>query len=212
MAMDPCRVLIVDDEADTRDFLGRALRRAGLEVVLAGDGKEALALIDADADADTAVVVTDLIMPRMGGLELLDALRQRGLEPIRIVITSFADKDNVKAALNSGADYLIEKPFTGPQLASAIEHLRAQRAGRKPAPGGGDEDALSDLFRDRVRSLPLTDVEKRIVILIAKGASNATISGALQLSEQTIKNRVSMIYRKLGVAGRTELFHLLFPI
>jgi DNA-binding NarL/FixJ family response regulator len=206
--MDPCRVLIVDDEVDTRDFLGRALRRAGFDVVLAGDGQEALAVID----AATAVVVTDLIMPRMGGLELLDALRERGLEPIRIVITSFADKDNVKAALNSGADYLIEKPFTGPQLASAIEHLRAQRAGRKPASGGADEDALSDLFRDRVRSLPLSDVEKRIVILIAKGATNATISGALQLSEQTIKNRVSMIYRKLGVAGRTELFHLLFPI
>lgn len=205
--MDPCRVLIVDDEADTRDFLGRALRRAGLAVDLAGDGREALTALA----PDTAVVVTDLIMPRMGGLELLAELRNRDPAPIKIVITSFADKDNVKAALNSGADYLIEKPFTGPQLATAIEHLRAQRTGTLAAPAT-DEDSLSDLFHERVRSLPVTDIEKRIVILIAKGASNATISSALALSEQTVKNRVSMIYRKLGVAGRTELFHLLFPI
>lgn len=197
------RILVVDDEADARDLLSAALSRQGYEVVTASNGEQALALFDGKFD----VVVTDLIMPKLDGIELLRHLRAIDAEVITVVITSFADKERAVAALNLGADYLIEKPFTGRQLIELIDQLLA-----KSDACVGSDDRVSKLFIQRLVSLNLTDRERQLVTWILKGMPNQNIATCLGIREQTVKNMLFQLYQKLGISSRGELFHLVFPI
>ncbi len=196
----PSRILLVEDEADARDLLVRGLVRQGFAAEGAGDGMAALALLPRGWD----VVVTDLLMPRLDGLGLLKELPGKCPGALRVVITSFGDKERVLAALNLGADYLLEKPFSAQQLGEVLTRLLAERS--------DDEKQIDQLFARRLAGLPLTPRERDLVVLVMKGLGNKDIARQLDLGEQTVKNALFALYQKLGIASRTELFHLVFPV
>ncbi len=193
-------VLLVEDEITGRDLLARGLTRSGFDVVTAPDGADAMALLARGFD----FVVTDLLMPRVDGLQLLEELNRRGHPAMRVVITSFADKERVVAVLNLGADYLLEKPFGVDRLTEILKHLESER--------GVGTDQLGRFFRRRLHGLPLTPRERELVELLLQGDSNKQIARKLAISEQTVKNTLSHAYESLGVQSRSELFHKIFPI
>ncbi len=193
------KILLVDDEIDTRELLARALGRRGFDVTTAADGELALGLAGDGFD----VVVTDILMPRLDGIGLLKELHAREHPPLRIVITSFADKERAVAALNLGASFLIEKPFTTDQLATVITRLLDERT------SGAD---LEVIFERRLTHLCLGERERTLVIYLLKGLSNRDIADALGSTEQSIKNGFHQLYQRLGIGSRSELFHLIFPI
>jgi DNA-binding NarL/FixJ family response regulator len=193
-------VLLVEDEADARASLGRSLASAGYRCVTAASFDEALARADAERDLD--VVVTDIVLGRAdrAGLELIPALRERGIGAPIIVITAFADVDKVKFALNAGAAYLLEKPFRAPQLLSVITKVLSQP---------------DDLARRIDRALGkngLTEKEMMVARHLLKGLTSAEIAAVEHNSERTIRQHISKIYEKCGVSTRPELFHYLFPL
>lgn len=194
------RVLLVDDEAAARDLLVRGLQRHGFTAQGAADGQAAVELLHLPWD----VVITDLVMPRMDGIQLLAEMKIRGLTSLRVVITSFADKEKVVAVLNHGADYLLEKPFGTDRLIAVIRHLTQERtlAGQ----------SLEQFFLRRLHGLPLTERERTLVIGILQGQGNKQIASTLGIGEQTVKNALSSLYLKLGIQGRNELFTLVFPV
>lgn len=102
------RVLVVDDEPFVREVLSRFLSERGYQVDVAEDGQAALALIRADAPD---IVLLDLKMPRLGGLELLRILRDDGAELAVITISGHADEDTARESLDLGAADFINKPF-----------------------------------------------------------------------------------------------------
>jgi DNA-binding NarL/FixJ family response regulator len=193
------KILIVDDEADARELLLRGLARHGHAATGAMDGAEALRLLDPSYD----VLVTDLVMPQLDGLGLLRALPANNPGLIKVVITSFADKERAVAALNLGVHYLVEKPFTAQQLAEVIGKLLEER---------GQSATIEQIFQLRVRAMPITERERQMVFYVLKGLPNLEIAGLLGIGEQSVKNYLSQLYRKLGVSSRSELFHLVFPI
>jgi len=193
------KILIVDDEADARELLLRGLTRHGHLAAGAMDGAEALRLLDPSFD----VLVTDLVMPQLDGLGLLRALPANNPGLIKVVITSFADKERAIAALNLGVHYLVEKPFTAQQLADVIAKLLEER---------GQSATIEQIFQLRVRAMPITERERQMVFYVLKGLPNLEIAGLLGIGEQSVKNYLSQLYRKLGVSSRSELFHLVFPI
>jgi len=194
------RILLVEDEAIGRDLLARGLTRAGYEVVAAADGAEAAEFLGREFE----FVVTDLVMPRADGLAVLAELNRRKHPAMRIVVTSFADKDRVVAVLNLGADYLLEKPFGVEKLCSILERLRTECA---------DGTAhLTQFFRRRLLGLPLTPREREMVEMVLQGDSNKQIARKLGISEQTVKNALSHAYESLGIQSRGELFHAVFPV
>lgn len=195
----PPRILLVDDEADARDMLRLALERHGFHVTTATDGSEAVTLLDQGFDA----VITDLVMPHLDGIALLACMAERKMEVIRVVITSFADKERVMAALNGGAHYLIEKPFTGQQLVEVLGRLLAERK---------RDDGFDQLCQFRLAALGINERERELVVWLLKGLPNREIAAFSQLSEQVVKNRLFQLYRRLGVNSRGELFHLVFPV
>jgi len=127
------RVLIVDDDEDARILLTRALNKGGLsvEVISATDGRDAL---ERTADAPPHAVITDVMMPRMNGLELCAALRSAPATarvPL-IIVSALEDERDRAAGLAAGADDYLTKPFNWAQLTGRLGELVRQRY------GGGD--------------------------------------------------------------------------
>ena len=197
----PLRILVVNDELDAREMLMCELYRLGYEVHATNDGEEAVAVLDLGYDA----VITDLVMPSLDGLGLLREIAARHPRTVRVVITSFADKERVLAALNLGAHYLMEKPFTAQQLGEVLARLLKERAEK-------DVDGVERIFKHRLASLDISERENRLIVNVLKGLSNREIGILLGIGEQTVKNALYLLYQKLGVASRNELFHLIFPL
>ncbi|MFM2090720.1 MAG: hypothetical protein RLZZ127_1209 [Planctomycetota bacterium] len=181
-------VLLVEDEAPARRILAAGLARRGWQVTAVGSAEEALPLLH----RPWAVVVTDLRLPGADGLAVLAEARRLGSAAARVVVTSFADKERAIAALNLGADHLIEKPFGVETLHGILAGLAAGR----PAPGPAVPE-------DRLAALPLDDQERRIVAALLRGVGNRRIAEELGIAEQTVKNQLTRIYGRLGVEGRT---------
>lgn len=125
LRQDPClkRLLIVDDEAVIRDLCIRALK--GYDIVQAGNGQEALALFE---KGGIDVILTDVMMPGMDGIELLKQIKQREPTIVVIVMTGFAEKDVILNALKADADDFIAKPLNLLQLKTAVDKALVKKA------------------------------------------------------------------------------------
>ena len=127
----PARILVVDDEDSFRYAAGVALRRNGYRVADAADGKEALAKVLSARDAGDPfdLVVTDIRMPVMSGIELIDALREHGDRTAVCAITCFGDRALVGELAGKGCTEHLEKPFEPRDLAAWVSGQLAKRGG-----------------------------------------------------------------------------------
>jgi DNA-binding NarL/FixJ family response regulator len=190
--------LLVEDEADTRDLLARAIERGGYVCLKAADVDEALARAE---EVDTLdVVVTDVVLGRDddGGLRLLTKLRAKGVRAPVVIITAYADVDKVKRALNGGAAHLLEKPFRAAELLAVLERVREDQ--------GGTAAALEHMMT-RAR---LTVKERTVAAHLLRGLSSSEIAALEENSPKTIRQHVSQIYAKCGVESRAEFFRLAY--
>jgi DNA-binding NarL/FixJ family response regulator len=191
-------VLLVEDEFDTRELLGRALERAGYACLPAADREAALALASEAEQID--VVVTDVVLGRdnHGGLDLLTALRKTGIGAPVIVITAHADVEKLKIALNEGAAHFLEKPFRAGELLEAIARVLADRRPLHHA---------AEVVLARAQ---LTEKELTVARLLLEGLSSNEIAERERNSPKTIRQHVTQIYAKCGVATRAQFFRLAY--
>jgi DNA-binding NarL/FixJ family response regulator len=207
------RVLIVDDQSLIRVGIQALLsRKPDIEVVgQAGGGAEALRLVDA---LDPDVVLMDIRMPGMDGVEVTRQLVARQTRAGIIILTTFQDDANVFSALAAGARGYLLKDTDHKQLAEAIRMVAAGHAlinpeitaqllrefSRLASPAAPPpRQALSD---DRLALLP--ERELAIVRLLGGGRTNQEISERLAISVGTVKNHISNILSKLDVRDRTQ--------
>ena len=191
-------VLLVEDERDTREMLGRALERAGYRCVAAASAAEALELATGSGRVD--VVVADVVLGEddRGGLRLLTELSAAGVHAPVLVITAYADVEKVKFALNEGAAHLLEKPFRANELVAAIERVSSA--------GGSAAHAVEQvLLRAK-----LTEKEHTVARYLLNGLSSSEIAEIEHNSPKTIRQHVSQIYAKCGVSSRAEFFRLVY--
>jgi NarL family two-component system response regulator LiaR len=195
----PIRVLIVDDHAVVRGGL-RLFLIAFDDLVLvgeAGSGEKALALC---AETQPDVVLMDLVMPGMGGVEAIRLIRERFPSTQVVALTSFPEEELVQAALAAGAISYLLKDISAGNLAAAI---RAANAGQ---PVLAPEATRALLHRATTPTVgeDLTPREREVLALLVKGSSNAAIAERLAISESTAKFHVSNILSKLHVTSRAE--------
>jgi DNA-binding NtrC family response regulator len=191
-------ILLVEDELDTRELLGRAIERAGYVCALAEGARQAL---ERAADGGPfSAVVTDVVLGRddRGGLTLMTDLRRAGVRAPFVIITAYADVEKVKIALNQGAAHLLEKPFRAPELLAVIERVCGQ--GALPAHAAGEV-----LSRAR-----LTAKERTVALHLLDGLTSGEIAHIETNSPKTIRQHVSQIYAKCGVSSRADFFRLVY--
>lgn len=201
------RVCLVDDQTLVRQGVRSLLALSDdiIEVVgEAADGRQALDLI---ANVRPDVVLMDMRMPVMSGLEALQALAQRGDLPPTIILTTFDDDQLVLAGIKAGARGYLLKDVSLEQLVSAIKTVAQGGSLVQPAITQRLLSGLEHLHNDFVsleKPDPLTERETEILRLMAGGFSNKEIANSLHVAEGTVKNHVSNILSKLGVRDRTR--------
>src|SRR5882724_9017026 len=122
------RVLVVDDEENLRLVLRTLLKRQGYEVETAGSGEEALALVDTFGPD---VILTDVRMPKMGGLDLLATLKAKGIDSTVIVMSAYGNVDLALEAIKDGAYDYIQKPFKAEEVLLTLKKAEEREALRR---------------------------------------------------------------------------------
>jgi NarL family two-component system response regulator LiaR len=194
------RVLVVDDHAVVREGLRTFLSlQDGIEVVgEASDGREAVAAAQRLAPD---VVLMDLVMPKVDGVQAMRELREHVPGARVIVLTSFLEDDRLLPAIRAGAAGYLLKNVEPSELARAVRTADAGEALIDPAVAARLVDALAS---DHRPEQPLTAREQDVLDLVARGYANKRIARELGIAEKTVKTHVSHVLAKLGVSDRTQ--------
>jgi DNA-binding NarL/FixJ family response regulator len=204
----PLRVIVADDQRVVREGLTLMLGLIdGIEPVgAAADGEEALAMVAAERPD---VVLMDLRMPRLDGIEATRRLTETHPGIGVVALTTYADDDTVVQALQAGARGYLTKDAGAEQIRAAVEQVAAGEAAIDPAvqrqlitavrrgdtPPGPDGNELPDR---------LTPREAEVLELIAAGLSNGEIADRLVVSSATVKSHVNHLFAKIGARDRAQ--------
>ena len=199
------RVLLADDQRVVREGLATLLGLLdGIELVgTAADGEEAVALA---AEHDPDIVLMDLRMPRVDGIEAIRRLTARGERPRAIALTTYADDASVLGALRAGARGYLTKDAGAEDIRAAVEAVARGDAALDPSVQHHVVAALAGPEPAAHRELPddLTPREAEVLALIAEGLTNAEIAERLVVSAATVKSHVNRIFFKTGARDRAQ--------
>lgn len=187
------KVVIAEDQAMVLGALAALLEIEG-DIEVAGrahDGEEALALC---TKLRPDVLLTDIEMPKMTGLELAAAVKRAQLPTRVIILTTFARGGYLRRALDSGASGYLLKDSPAEQLANAVR--RVKMGGRVI-----DPELAAEAWSEPD---PLTDRERQVLRMAGDGQTSADIAAELNLSEGTVRNYLSEAINKLGAGNRVE--------
>ena len=191
------RVVIAEDQAMVRGALAALLAIEG-DIEIAGQAQNGREALDLVAQLMPDIVLTDIEMPEVTGLELAAELKRRHL-PVRVVIlTTFARAGYLRRALDAGVSGYLLKDAPAATLANAIRRIRA---GARVI----DPELAAEAWTE---ADPLTDRERQVLRYAGEGDSSAEIAGRLSLSEGTVRNYLSEAISKLGASNRTEAARL----
>jgi NarL family two-component system response regulator LiaR len=197
------RVLVVDDHAIVRKGICALLATEGAIDVVgeASDGREA---VDLARLLQPDVILMDLVMPGMDGLEAIKQINDRQPETRILVLTSFSSVDRVLPAIRAGAlGYLLKD--SGPQeLVRAIDEVYGGNSSLHPAIARKLLEEISQPSGQSGEGESLTDREVAVLKLVAQGYSNRDIAIELTVSEATVRTHVSHILAKLELSSRTQ--------
>jgi DNA-binding NarL/FixJ family response regulator len=200
------RVFLVDDQTLVRQGV-RSLLALSDEIEVVGEASDGNEAIEKIPVIRPDVVLLDMRMPKLSGLDVLHSLAQSGSLPPTVILTTFDDDQLVVAGLKAGAKGYLLKDVSLEQLVDAVRTVA--NGGSLVAPVVTQRlltglKGMETSFASLDRPDPLTDRETEILRLMAGGFSNKEIANSLGVAEGTIKNHVSNILSKLGVRDRTR--------
>jgi len=195
----PIRVLIVDDHSVVRRGLAAIIDMEEDAIVVgqAGDGAEAIELW---RSLKPDVVLMDLRMPRMEGVEAIRRIRAEDGEAGIIVLTTFDHDEDIYAGLRAGAKAYLLKDVEPEELFRCIRSVHAGEAYLQPK--------VAAKLAQRMQEEPLTEREEQILKLLADGKSNRAIGQVLHITESTVKSHMKSLFVKLDVTSRAEAIGL----
>lgn len=206
----PLMILVADDDLGTRLSISDYLEISGYSVLMAADGQEALAMVEA---YHPHLMVTDIVMPRLNGYELVRCVRQHPafrLLPVIFLTTRNKTEERIQG-YQSGADLYLPKPFELQELGAAIRNLLERSQMVQALYRLSYEEARTPLQPSVVETkntkflLKLTQREQEVLELLTHGLSNADMGIQLHLSPRTVEKHVSSLLRKTESSNRAEL-------
>jgi DNA-binding NarL/FixJ family response regulator len=205
---EPIRILLVDDQRLMREGL-RILLELEPDLKVVGEAANGLDALESYAELLPNVVLMDVRMPGLDGVEATWRLRERWPEARIIILTTFDDDEYVFEGLRAGARGYLLKDVSGHDLAEAVRTVAAGGALIEPSVARkvvAEFARLAPPARTAEAGLaePLSERERDILRLMAQGLSNREIAARLSLAEGTVKNYVTTILQKLGARDRTQ--------
>jgi DNA-binding NarL/FixJ family response regulator len=193
------KVLVVDDHVIVRDGLAQVLASAS-DIELVGTASNGVEALVAVAEHTPDVVLMDLSMPEMDGVE---ATRQIATnhDGVRVlVLTSFSDQSRIMDALSAGAEGYLLKHSEPQEIVAAI---RSVHEGGSPLDPKAAR-VLLESRRSKKVDIALTDREREVLLLVREGLANKQIARRLAISERTVKAHLTSVFQRLGVSDRTQ--------
>ena len=199
----PIRVLIVDDHAVVRQGL-KAFLRVQDDIEFVGEAANGDEAVTQARSVQPDVILMDLVMPGMDGVETMRQLSAAGVDSKVIVLTSFAEDEQVLAAVKAGAAGYLLKDVQPQELGNAIRTVHAGDAQLHPSIASKLMREVAAAGSRHKEADALTARELDVLKALARGMSNKEIAAELGVAETTVKTHVSSILRKLQVADRTQ--------
>lgn len=200
------RILVVDDALLFQAGLTAALRSAGFDVV--GEASDAMTAVKKSEELQPDVVVLDVLMPGMSGLEVVDKIIAASPETKVLLLTASESEEDLLAAIKVGARGYIVKDAPLESLTAAIGSVASGGAVVSPAMLGKLFDTVGQMVRHRelmgVRKPALTGRELEVLEFVAQSLTSREIGERLFISENTVKNHIRNILDKLGLHSRSE--------
>lgn len=202
--MNPIRVLLVDDHPIVRQGV-RSVLASHPDIVVVGEADSGTALFAALAEHRPDVILLDVRLPGLNGVEIAQRLKREWPAIKVIILTTYEDEEYLFGALRAGAEGYLLKSASPEVLASAIRQVAAGERLLSPALVGKVMREFGALARAQAQTeAGLSSQEIEVLRLIAAGATNREIADRLYWSEVTVKRKVQDILEKLGVANRPQ--------
>jgi len=184
--LDGLRVLVVDDEHDIRLGLSRLVQSLGARAVEAGDGREALQRFE---EQPVDLVLTDLMMPKMGGAELLDEVKRRSLATPVVILTGFGTVQTAVSCLQAGASHFLTKPFDNDEILRLVSRIGGQLLGSRESDRSAVEVIAEDPSMRRVIALVDRVANSPVPVLIeGESGSGKEVVARLLHAKSSVKD------------------------
>ncbi len=191
------KIAYIEDDVDARAIFARKLKVDQIDCDVYSNAEEMLLAV---TSGSYDILIIDIRLPGMSGIQLLKELRRKEVFTPCILITAFNSLEYAREALNSSANYILEKPFSYQVLKSVLTKI------------SNTPTSLQHCVDRGLAQLKLTQREEEIARCALKGLSNLDIANALSISEKTVKQYMTQIFGKADVASRAEFFSFVFPI
>jgi len=198
------RILVVDDHEVVRDgIVSNLVRQPDFAIV--GQASNGLEAVQRAADLSPDIILMDLRMPELDGVEAMIRIKQANPEIKFIVFTTYSDDEYLFAAIKAGAKGYLLKDAPREELFKALRAVSRGESLIQPVFTTKVLDKLaSELSRKSTGADALSDREIEVLDLVAKGVSNKDIADRLSITQSTVKTHVTSIFQKLNVTTRTE--------
>ncbi|MGO5231757.1 response regulator [Thermoguttaceae bacterium LCP21S3_D4] len=197
-------IIIADDHMMIREGLKQLLELDGTMKVIAeaNDGEECLNLLNKKVHPD--ILLLDINMPKKNGIEVLEYIKQNKIPVKVLILTVHNEVEYLLKAVDIGIDGYLLKDSSYDELKEAIDVVISGNTYIQPSLLPALNESLEDYALDKEKIDSLTKRELDVLRLISEGCSNKKISDELTISERTVKNHISHIFRKIDVEDRTQ--------
>lgn len=201
---DKIEIIIADDHMMIREGLKQLLELDGTMKVIAeaNDGEECLNLLNKRIHPD--ILLLDINMPKKNGIEVLEYIKQNKIPVKVLILTVHNEVEYLLKAVDIGIDGYLLKDSSYDELKEAIDVVISGNTYIQPSLLPALNESMEDYALDKEKIEWLTKRELDVLRLISKGCSNKKISDELTISERTVKNHISHIFRKINVEDRTQ--------
>ena len=201
---DKIEIIIADDHMMIREGLKQLLELDGTMKIIAeaNDGEECLNLLNKKIHPD--ILLLDINMPKKNGIEVLEYIKQNKIPVKVLILTVHNEVEYLLKAVDIGIDGYLLKDSSYDELKEAIDVVISGNTYIQPSLLPALNESMEDYALDKEKIECLTKRERDVLRLISEGCSNKKISDELTISERTVKNHISHIFRKINVEDRTQ--------
>ena len=201
--MEEIRILIVDDHPVVREGIASMLKKE-TDFKVVGEASNGLEAVEKARELSPDVVLMDLRMPEMDGVEAISRIKTEKPEIKFIILTTYSDDEYIFKGIAAGARAYLLKDAPRDELFKAIRMVSRGESLIQPVVASRVLDKLAELSRKTPAGDTLSDREIEVLRLMAGGESNKDIAGHLSITQSTVKTHITSIFQKLNVTTRTE--------